>query len=39
MFIMKRIGRREVGPNVDHNVIKAYNTMHVKYRVSAMGDK
>ncbi len=33
MFIMRRIGRCEVGPNVDQDVIKAYNKIHVKYGV------
>ncbi len=33
MFIMRRIGRCEVGPNVDQNVIRAYNKIHAKYRV------
>jgi 3-methyladenine DNA glycosylase/8-oxoguanine DNA glycosylase len=33
MFIMRRLGRWEVGPNVDENVIKAYNKMHVGYKV------
>lgn len=30
---MRRLGRWEVGPNVDENVIKAYNKMHVGYKV------
>jgi len=33
MFIMKRIRRCEVGHNVDYDVIKAYNKMHVTYGV------
>jgi hypothetical protein len=33
MFIMKRIRMLEIGPNVDQDVIKAYNKMHVGYRV------
>ncbi len=33
MFIIKRIGRCEVAPNANQNAIKAYNTMHVKYRM------
>ncbi len=30
---MKRIRRCEVGHNVDYDVIKAYNKMHVTYGV------
>jgi hypothetical protein len=33
MFIMKRIRRCEIGLNVDQNAIRAYNKMHVGYRV------
>jgi hypothetical protein len=33
VFIMKRIGRCEIGPNVDQDVIRAYNKMHVGYKV------
>jgi hypothetical protein len=33
MFIMRRIGRYEIDLNVDQDVIKAYNKMHVGYRV------
>jgi hypothetical protein len=33
MFIMWRIGRCEIGFNVDQNVIKAYNKMHVGYKM------
>jgi hypothetical protein len=29
MFIMKRIGRCEMGLNVDQHVIRAYNKIHV----------
>jgi hypothetical protein len=32
-FIMKRIGRCEVGPNVDQDSIRTYNKMHVGYRI------
>jgi hypothetical protein len=31
MFIMKRIGKCEVAPTIDYDLIKAYNIMHVKY--------
>jgi hypothetical protein len=34
MFIMKRIGRCEVSPNVDQYGIRTYNQMHVGYRMS-----
>jgi len=30
---MRRIKRCEIGPNVDQDAIKAYNKMHVGYRV------
>ncbi len=30
---MKRIGKFEVGPNVDQDSIKTYNKMHVGYRM------
>jgi hypothetical protein len=33
MFIMKKIERCGMGPNVDQDVIRAYNKMHVKYRM------
>ncbi len=33
MFIMKRIRRHEIGLNADQDTIKAYNKMHVGYRV------
>ncbi len=33
MFIMRRIGRCEIDLNVDQDVIKAYNKMHVGYKV------
>jgi hypothetical protein len=33
MFIMKRIRRCEIGLNVDQDVIRAYNKMHVGYKV------
>jgi hypothetical protein len=33
MFIMWRIGRWEIAPNVDMDVVHAYNKMHVVYRV------
>jgi len=31
MFIMKRIGRRELAPNSNLDAIQAYNKMHVGY--------
>jgi hypothetical protein len=33
MFIMKRIGRCEIGSNVNQDVIRAYNKMHARYKV------
>jgi hypothetical protein len=33
MFIMRRIGRCEIDPNVDQDAIKTYNKMYVGYRV------
>jgi hypothetical protein len=33
MFIMRRLGRQEVGPNVNEDVIRAYNNMHVSYKM------
>ncbi len=33
MFIMKRIGRCDIGFNVDQNAIRTYNKMHVGYKV------
>jgi hypothetical protein len=33
MFIMKKIGRCEIGLNVDQDAIRTYNKMHVKYIV------
>jgi hypothetical protein len=33
MFIMRRIGKLEIGPNVDQDAIKTYNKMHVGYKV------
>jgi hypothetical protein len=33
MIIMRRLGRWEVGPNFGDDAIKAYNNMHVRYRV------
>ncbi len=33
MFIMRRIGRREVAPNSDLDVIQSYNKMHVGYQM------
>jgi hypothetical protein len=33
MFIMRRIGRCEIGPNADQDVIKAYNKIHAGYGV------
>jgi hypothetical protein len=33
MFIMKRIRRCEIGPNVDQDVIRTYNKMNVGYKV------
>jgi hypothetical protein len=33
MFTMRKLGRREVGPNVDEDAIRAYNNMHDGYRM------
>jgi hypothetical protein len=33
MFITKKIGRREIGPNATQDVIKTYNKMYVGYKV------
>jgi hypothetical protein len=33
MFIMKRIGRCEISPNVNQDAIRTYNKMHVGYKV------
>jgi hypothetical protein len=33
MFIMQRIGRREITPNANMDVMHAYNNMHVSYRL------
>jgi hypothetical protein len=33
MFIMRRIGRREVAPNSNLDVIQSYNKMHVGYQM------
>jgi len=33
MFIMFRIGQWELPLNVDHNVVQAYNKIHVRFRV------
>ncbi len=33
MFIMRRIGRQEIVPNVDMDIVHAYNKMHVGYLV------
>jgi hypothetical protein len=33
MFIMKRMGRQELPPDVDHGVIQVYNKMHVGFKV------
>jgi len=33
MFIMRRVGRCEIGPNDESNVIKAYNKMYVGYKM------
>ncbi len=33
MFIMKRLGRWEVGPNANEYIIRAYNNMHVGYKM------
>jgi hypothetical protein len=33
MFIMRRIGRCEIGPNANQDVIRAYNKIHVGYGV------
>ncbi len=33
MFIMQRIGRWEITPNADMDVVHAYNNVHVGYRV------
>jgi hypothetical protein len=35
MFIMRRIGRCEIGFNVDQDVIRAYNKIDVGYGVRA----
>ncbi len=32
MFIAKKIGRRETGPNATQDVIKTYNKMYVGYK-------
>ncbi len=31
MFIMKRMGNCEVAHTIEYNLIRAYNTIHVKY--------
>jgi hypothetical protein len=33
MFIMRRIGRQEIVPNVDMDIMHPYNKMHVGYLV------
>ncbi len=33
MFITRRIGKHEIGLNADQNVIRAYNKMHVGYKM------
>jgi hypothetical protein len=33
MFIMRKMGRQKLPPNVDDGVIHAYNKMHVEFRV------
>jgi hypothetical protein len=33
MFIMRKIGRLEVGSNINQYAIEAYNIMHVGYKV------
>ncbi len=33
MFIMRKIGKLEVGSNTNQYVIEVYNTMHVGYKV------
>jgi hypothetical protein len=33
MFIMRRIGRHEIGFNADQDVIRTYIKMHVGYKV------
>jgi hypothetical protein len=33
MFVMWRIGRREISFNADQDVIKVYNKMHVGYKM------
>ncbi len=33
MFIMRRIGRWEITPNADMDIVHAYNKMHVGYIV------
>jgi len=33
MFIMRRIRRSEIGPNVDQHVIRTYNKIHGRYGV------
>jgi hypothetical protein len=37
MFIMRKIGRHEIGPN-DQDVIKAYNKMHRVWVKWGLGD-
>jgi hypothetical protein len=33
MFVMCRLGRHELAPRHDQNVVNAYNKMHVDYKV------
>jgi hypothetical protein len=33
MFIMKRMGRRDLPSNVNHGAIHVYNKMHVGFKV------
>jgi hypothetical protein len=37
MFIMRNIGRLEVGFDTNQYVIEAYNTIHVGYKVKMDG--
>jgi hypothetical protein len=39
MFIMERIGKCEVVPTVDHDLIRVYNTMPVKYGMQLEWDR
>jgi hypothetical protein len=33
MFIMRKIGRLEVGSDINQYIINTYNTMHVRYQM------